>query len=157
MLAALASTVKSPASNPFGYPASARSFFARARSYCGGGGAQKKSKVLGIIEFVSNECPSVSAWLIACRSIARLAARRTRRSVGFEISVARPASAPRRQPRDRPAGDQPGRDARTLVAYELDYSQHLRLLLGAASSAVRSRPREEAPRRGRISERIGRR
>jgi hypothetical protein len=33
-----------------------------------------------MIEFVSNECPSVSAWLIACRSIARLAARRTRRS-----------------------------------------------------------------------------
>ena len=30
--------------------------------------------------------------------------------------------APRRQPRDRPAGDQPGRDARTLVAHELDHS-----------------------------------
>jgi Bacterial extracellular solute-binding proteins, family 5 Middle len=45
-------------------------------------------------------------------------------------------------------------DAGTLVAHELDHSQHLRLLLGAASSAVRSRPREGAPRRGRISERI---
>src|SRR5262245_35800651 len=75
-----ASIVYSPASSPFGYPASARSFLAPARSYRGGGGAQKKAKVLGMIEFVSNECPSVSAWLIACRSIARLAARRTRRS-----------------------------------------------------------------------------
>jgi len=27
-----------------------------------------------------------------------------------------------RQPRDRPAGDQPGRDARTLVAHELHHS-----------------------------------
>src|SRR5262245_50818710 len=80
-----------------------------------------------------------------------------RRSVGSEISVARRPSAPGRQSRDRPAGDQPGRNARTLVAHELDHSQHLRLLLGAGSSAVRSRPREEAPRRGRISERIGRR
>jgi hypothetical protein len=59
MLAALASTVNSPASNPFGYPASARSFFARDGSHCAGGGARKKSKVLGTMAFVSKECPSV--------------------------------------------------------------------------------------------------
>ena len=35
-----------------------------------------------------------------------------RRSVGPEVPVARPPGAARREPRDRPAGDQPGRDAR---------------------------------------------
>src|SRR5216683_2972064 len=56
------------------------SFLSRAGSYCGEGGAQKKSKVLGMMEFVSNECPRVSAWLIDGRSMARLTARRIRRS-----------------------------------------------------------------------------
>ena len=37
------------------------------------------------------------------------------RPVGPEVAVARPARAPGRQPRHRPAGDQPGRDARLLA------------------------------------------
>src|SRR5262249_21330404 len=45
-----------------------------------GGGAQKKSKCDGIMLEVSREKPSVSAWLIAWRSMARFAASRTRRS-----------------------------------------------------------------------------
>src|SRR5262245_4595197 len=45
-----------------------------------GGGCQKNSKCEGIRLYVMRENPSVSAWLIACRSMAWFAASRTRRS-----------------------------------------------------------------------------
>src|SRR5207245_5885005 len=54
-------------------------------SHCGRCGSQNKSKVLLMIEFVSNDCPSVSALLIVCRSIARLVARRIRRSCHGDV------------------------------------------------------------------------
>ncbi len=42
---------------------------------------------------------------------------RSARSVGPEVALARPARAPGRQPRPRPAGPQSGRDARLLQAH----------------------------------------
>jgi hypothetical protein len=65
---------------PLGYPASARSCLARAALNTGGGGGQKKSKVLGMMLPLIRECPRVRAWLMEGRSMARLVARRSRRS-----------------------------------------------------------------------------
>src|SRR5882672_3637908 len=71
---------RSPASKPFGYPASARRRLARVGSYGSGSNQRENSRGRGISEPVGLEKPRVSAWLRASRSMARLAACRTRRS-----------------------------------------------------------------------------
>ena len=65
--------------------------------------------------------------------------------------MARPARAPGREPRHRPPGDQPGRDARLREAHRQHHSRELRVLLAAARLRLRSGQGEAAPRRGRLS------
>ena len=50
---------------------------------------------------------------------------RVARAVGSEVTVARPPGAPGRQPRPRPSGDQPGRDARLLTPHGQHRPAHL--------------------------------
>ena len=79
-----------------------------------------------------------------------------RRPVGPEVPVARPPGAARREPRDRPAGDQPGGDARILTNDLQHDPVALRVLLAAARHSLRSGPSQAAPRGSGIPQRVRR-
>ena len=82
---------------------------------------------------------------------------RAPRAVGSEVAVARPAGAPGRQLRHRPAGGEPGGDARLLAADREHRPAHLPVRGPLRSARLRSRPGQEAPGRGRLSQRLRRR
>ena len=66
------------------------------------------------------------------------------RPVGPEVAVARPARAPGRQPRHRPAGDEPGRAPGLRQDHLEHHPQELRVLLAAArlSPTIPPEPRQ---------------
>ena len=76
------------------------------------------------------------------------------RHVGSEIAVGGPARAQGGQPRDRPEGDQRGRDGRRVSADRQHRAQGLRVRAADRALSVRSREGQEAVGRGRLSERV---
>ena len=74
-----------------------------------------------------------------------------RRPVGSQVAVARPARAAGREPRHRPAGDQPGPHPRPLAAQREHHPDLVRVLLAAARAGPRPGPRQAAAGRGRLS------
>ena len=81
------------------------------------------------------------------------------RSVGSEVAVARPARAPGRQPRDRPAGH---RTRPSTLGFSRDHRQHHPARASSSSGSRRPIPTirrkaRAAPGRGRLSERLRRR
>ena len=79
-----------------------------------------------------------------------------RRAVGSAIAMARPARAPRRQLRHRPADAEPGGEPRLLPVDREHHPHELRVLLAATRLFVRSRPGATAPCRGRLPQRLRR-
>src|SRR2546422_8248805 len=79
--------VRSLASKPLTYPASARSRLACFGSYGYGSRRSADSMLLGMIDPVRRENPRRSASLSACLSNARFAASRTRRSLHGDLGV----------------------------------------------------------------------
>ncbi len=73
---------------------------------------------------------------------------RSPRPVGPEVALARPARAPGGQLRHRPAGPQPGRDARLLDAHGLAHPPRPGVLALLRARSLRSRrgPRSSSPR-----------
>ena len=82
---------------------------------------------------------------------------RSARAVGSEIAVARPARAAGRQPCPRPQRPQSGRDPRALAPDWGSHSTGPGLLTGLRAAGLRSRSGQEAPGRGRLSQRLRRR
>ena len=82
---------------------------------------------------------------------------RPARPVGSEVAVARHARAPGRQPRHRPQGAQPGRDARVLEADRLADPARARVLEVLRAGPLRPGAGQEAAGRGRLPQRLRRR
>ena len=76
--------------------------------------------------------------------------------VGPEVALARPAGAPGRQPRHRPAGHQPGRDAGPRQAGRRLRASGVRLRPARRSARLRSEAGQAAHGRGRVPERLRR-
>src|SRR5262249_39042508 len=93
----------SPASKPFGYPASARSFFARAGSYGYGSMRSAKSSALGMMLPVSREDPLAPASVdgLAIDGQRRREAHAPVAPRGFRVPLLRELEPPRRR-RDHP-------------------------------------------------------
>ena len=76
--------------------------------------------------------------------------------VGPEVALARPAGAPGGQPRHRPGGHQPGRDAGARQAGRRLRAAGVRLRPARRSARLRSEAGQAAHGRGRVSERLRR-
>ena len=87
----------------------------------------------------------------AGRAAARHLLARLPRPVGSEVAVGRPARAAGRQPRHRPPGAQPGRDARALAPDRQHRAARLRVRAAVRAARLRPGAGQEAPRRGRLS------
>ena len=80
-----------------------------------------------------------------------------RRPVGPEVAVARPARAAGREPRHRPAGHQPGADARPLAGSPAASSRStFEYFWQPPAYRLRPGPGQAAPGRGRLSQRLRR-
>ena len=75
-------------------------------------------------------------------------------AVGSQIALVRPARAAGRQPRHRSGEHQPGGDARVRPVTGNLRAADLRVRRTHGATRLRSREGEEAPRRGRLSERL---
>ena len=87
----------------------------------------------------------------------RLVLAALRRAMGSQVAVGRQARAARRQPRPRPASDQPGRDAGLLENHGEHHPEGLRVRLAGPALPLRSQESDAAPDGSRVPERLRRR